>query len=121
MSTSLQIKQIHTLKNILGLDDDLFTEKYGMPHLIGKHPRGATKEETDNLADLLEQMVQDAIAVIPDDSSVEIQEANKSSSAAIYEQLIDKMNSFLLEYIVLMILLCRLKIYSEIKVYLKIF
>ena len=64
-----------------------------MPHLIGKHPRGATKEETDNLADLLEQMVQDAIAVIPDDSSVEIQEANKSSSAAIYEQLIDKMNA----------------------------
>ena len=71
----------------------VFTEKYGMPHLIGKHPRGATKEETDNLADLLEQMVQDAIAVIPDDSSVEIQEANKSSSAAIYEQLIDKMNA----------------------------
>lgn len=71
----------------------VFTEKYGMPHLIGKHPRGATKEETDTLADLLEQMVQDAIAVIPDDSSVEIQEANKSSSAAIYEQLIDKMNA----------------------------
>ena len=26
MSTSLQIKQIHTLKNILGLDDDLYRE-----------------------------------------------------------------------------------------------
>ena len=38
-------------------------------------------------------MVQDAIAVIPDDSSVEIQEANKSSSAEIYEKLIDKMNA----------------------------
>ena len=37
-------------------------------------------------------MVQDAIAVIPDDSSVEIQEANKSSSAEIFEKLIDKMN-----------------------------
>lgn len=24
----------------------VFTEKYGMPHLIGKHPRGSTKEET---------------------------------------------------------------------------
>lgn len=71
----------------------IFTEKYGMPHLIGKHPRGATKEETNTLADMLEEMVQDAIAVIPDDSSVEIQEANKSSSAAIYEQLIDKMNA----------------------------
>nr|DAU52937.1 MAG TPA: portal [Caudoviricetes sp.] len=71
----------------------VFTEKYGMPHLIGKHPRGATKEETNTLADMLEEMVQDAIAIIPDDSSVEIQEANKSSSADIYEKLIDKMNS----------------------------
>lgn len=71
----------------------IFTEKYGMPHLIGKHPRGSTKEETNSLADMLESMVQDAIAVIPDDSSVEIQEANKTSSADIYEKLIDKMNS----------------------------
>jgi phage gp29-like protein len=38
-------------------------------------------------------MIQDAIAVIPDDSSVEIQEANKSSSAEVFEKLIDKMNS----------------------------
>ena len=37
--------------------------------------------------------MQDAIAVIPDDSSVEIKEASKSSSAEIYEKLIDKMNS----------------------------
>ena len=42
---------------------------------------------------MLEEMVQDAIAVIPDDSSVEIQEASKSSSAEIYEKLIDKMNA----------------------------
>jgi phage gp29-like protein len=41
----------------------IFTEKYGIPHLVGKHPRGASKEETDNLADLLEDMVQDAVAV----------------------------------------------------------
>ena len=71
----------------------LFTEKYGIPHLVGKHPRGASKEETETLADLLENMVQDAIAVIPDDSSVEIQEAEKSSSAEIFEKLIDKMNA----------------------------
>ena len=64
-----------------------------MPHLIGKHPRGASKEDTESLADMLEEMVQDAIAVIPDDSSVEIQEANKSSSAEIFEKLISKMNA----------------------------
>ena len=71
----------------------VFTEKFGMPHLIGKHPRGASRAETESLADMLEEMVQDAIAVIPDDSSVEIQEANKSSSAEIYDKLIDKMNA----------------------------
>lgn len=71
----------------------VFTEKYGMPFLLGKHPRGTSKEDTDNLADLLEAMVQDAIAVIPDDSSVEIQEATKNSSAEIFEKLIDKMNA----------------------------
>ena len=59
----------------------------------GNSYTGNGKEETNTLADMLEEMVQDAIAVIPDDSSVEIQEANKSSSAAIYEQLIDKMNA----------------------------
>ena len=71
----------------------LFSEKYGIPHLVGKHPRGASKEETEALADLLENMIQDAIAVIPDDSSVEIMEADKSSSAEIFDKLIDKMNA----------------------------
>ncbi len=70
----------------------IFTEKYGMPFLIGKHPRGTSKEDTDNLADMLEVMVQDAIAVIPDDSSVEIKEPARGSSAEIFEKLIDKMN-----------------------------
>ncbi|HSA07604.1 MAG TPA: DUF935 family protein, partial [Candidatus Gastranaerophilales bacterium] len=71
----------------------IFTEKYGMPFLVGKHPRGTSKDDTDNLADMLTAMIQDAIAVIPDDSSVEIHEAAKGSSAEIYEKLIDKMNA----------------------------
>ena len=71
----------------------LFCEKYGIPYLIGKHPRGASKEETELLADLLENMIQDAIAVIPDDSSVEIMEADKSSSADVFQSLIDAMNA----------------------------
>ncbi|NLF84064.1 MAG: DUF935 family protein, partial [Candidatus Gastranaerophilales bacterium] len=70
-----------------------FTEKYGMPFLVGKHPRGTSSDETENLANLMQAMVQDAIAVIPDDSSIEIQEAIKTSSADIYEKLIDKMNA----------------------------
>ena len=70
-----------------------FTEKYGMPFLVGKHPRGAEVDETEDIADILNSMVQDAIAVIPDDTSIEIHEAEKSSSCDIYEKLIDKMNS----------------------------
>ncbi|MFV2950299.1 phage portal protein family protein, partial [Pseudomonas japonica] len=59
-----------------------FTEKYGSPWLIGKHPRGATTKETDDLLDSLEQMVQDAVAVIPNDSSVEIKEAAGKTGSA---------------------------------------
>ncbi|HSA05734.1 MAG TPA: DUF935 family protein [Candidatus Gastranaerophilales bacterium] len=70
-----------------------FTEKYGMPFLIGKHPRGTGKEDSNNFANMLEAMVHDAIAIIPDDSTIEIQEATKTSSAEIYERLVDKMNA----------------------------
>ncbi len=66
-----------------------FAEKYGTPWAIGKTPRGTQDRENDALADQLEQMVQDAIAVIPDDSSVEILEAaGKSASADLYERLV---------------------------------
>jgi len=71
-----------------------FAEKYGMPFLIGKTPRGSDKKESDALADQLEVMVQDAIAVIPDDSSVEIKEASgKASSADVYEKMATFFNS----------------------------
>lgn len=66
-----------------------FTEKYGSPWLIGKHPRSASTKETDVLLDSLEQMVQDAVAVIPNDSSVEIKEAaGKTGSADVYRELL---------------------------------
>lgn len=66
-----------------------FAEKYGSPWVIGKHPRNTPTEETDDLLEKLADMVQDAVAVIPDDSSVEIKEAaGKSSSADVYERLL---------------------------------
>jgi phage gp29-like protein len=68
----------------------IFSEKYGMPFLVGKHPRGTAQTETDKLADMLENMIQDAVAVIPDDSSVEIKEAGgKGASADIYSKLLE--------------------------------
>ncbi|WP_095128672.1 DUF935 family protein [Pseudomonas sp. Irchel s3h14] len=67
-----------------------FTEKYGSPWVIGKHPRGATDGETDLLLDSLEAMVQDAVAAIPDDSSVQIIEAaGKAGSADVYRELLE--------------------------------
>ena len=66
-----------------------FTEKYGAPWVIGKHPRSASDAETDLLLHRLESMVQDAVAVIPDDSSIEIKEAaGKTGSAEVYERLL---------------------------------
>ncbi len=66
-----------------------FTEKYGAPWVIGKHPRSASDAETNLLLDRLEEMVQDAVAVIPDDSSVEIKEAaGKTGSTEVYERLL---------------------------------
>jgi phage gp29-like protein len=67
-----------------------FTEKYGSPWVIGKHPRGATDAETDLLLDSLEAMVQDAVAAIPDDASVDIVEAaGKANSATVYRELLE--------------------------------
>ena len=66
-----------------------FTEKYGAPWVIGKHPRGTQDKEANDLLDKLEAMVQDAVAVIPDDSSVEIKEAaNGANNADVYERLL---------------------------------
>lgn len=71
----------------------VFTEKFGMPYIIGKHPRGASTGEITNLLDMLENMIQDAVAAIPDDASVEIVESSgKSASADIYKELINLCN-----------------------------
>jgi len=65
-----------------------FTEKFGMPFIVGKQPRNTDPADTAKLADALEQMVQDAIAVIPDDASVEIPETKNTGSADLYDKLI---------------------------------
>ncbi|WP_428242969.1 phage portal protein family protein [Gynuella sp.] len=66
-----------------------FAEKYGIPWLIGKVPRNTSKSDQDALADDLEAMIQDAVAVVPDDSSVEIKEAGaKAGAAEAFEKLL---------------------------------
>ncbi|EAP9511075.1 DUF935 family protein [Salmonella enterica] len=66
-----------------------FVEKYATPWAVGKHARGATQSDIDQLMDGLEQMVQDAIAVIPEGDSVEIKEPmGKSASSDIFRAMI---------------------------------
>jgi phage gp29-like protein len=66
-----------------------FAEKYGMPWPIGKLPRGLPEKEFSDLADRLESMVQDGIAVIPNDSSVELLTTEKTSNGEIFSKLIE--------------------------------
>lgn len=67
-----------------------FTEKYGSPWLIGKHPRQAHNTDKERLADALEGMISSAIAVIPEDSSVEIKDAaGKSASTDAFEKFLN--------------------------------
>jgi phage gp29-like protein len=68
-----------------------FCEKYGIPWAIGKYPQGTPKAEQDALADALAQMVEDAVAAIPGDGSVELLEAS-SSGQLVHERLIDICN-----------------------------
>jgi len=71
----------------------IFTEKFGMPWVRGKVPRGTNDTERNKLLSRLVSMVQDAVAVINDDESVEITEASeKKASAEIYEKLIEAGN-----------------------------
>lgn len=65
-----------------------FTEKYGSPWAVGKQPRSASPADSDALLDKLEGMVQDAVAVIPDDSSVELLTVSTGANAELYERLV---------------------------------
>jgi phage gp29-like protein len=66
-----------------------FTEKFGSAFSVGKLPRSATLEERAQLLDSLEALIQDGVATIPDDGSIELVEmAGKTASADLYERLV---------------------------------
>jgi phage gp29-like protein len=67
-----------------------FTEKFGSAFSVGKLPRSATDAERAALLDSLEALIQDGVATIPDDGSIELVEmAGKSASADLYAQLVE--------------------------------
>lgn len=66
-----------------------FAEKYGTNWIVGKVPRNTPQPEQNKLLDQLESMVQDAVAVIPDDSSIEpLDVGDKAGSSNLYEHLL---------------------------------
>lgn len=66
-----------------------FAEKFGSAFLLGKLPVSATDEERETLLDSLEEMLQNGVAVIPDNGGIAPMEAaGKSASADLYERLV---------------------------------
>jgi phage gp29-like protein len=62
-------------------------ERYGGDFLLGKLPRSASVQEYTDLTERLEAMIQDAVAAIPDDGSVEVlASANKGGSTDAHER-----------------------------------
>lgn len=58
-----------------------FINKYGIPWAIGKYPQGTQDKERNELVTALQQMVEDAVAAIPDGNAVELIEAGGGKSA----------------------------------------
>ncbi|ROL61552.1 DUF935 family protein [Bacteroidetes/Chlorobi group bacterium ChocPot_Mid] len=70
-----------------------FTEKYGMPFLLGQYTRGASGDEIQRLAETLSEIAQDGVIVSPNDIKLELHEAVKSTSVELYRELIRYCNA----------------------------
>jgi len=67
-----------------------FVEKYGSPFLFGTYNEDATEEQKTDLFNTLAEMVQDAVGIGPEGSSMQIIEsASKGASADVFEKLIE--------------------------------
>ncbi len=70
-----------------------FTEKYGMPFLLAKIPRTASREDSDNLLATVQQMMTDTYAVLPDDSNISFLDSSKTYTSDVYKKLLEFCNS----------------------------
>ena len=73
----------------------IFLEKYGMPFLMATAEAGATEARMSEIADMLNDMVTDAVAVVPDGYKLEIKEAaqGKGSTDSMHKVYLDVMNT----------------------------
>lgn len=63
-----------------------FVEKYGMPFTLGKHRPKADLEEKNEMLSKLKRMVQDAVAVVSEGSSVEMLGGDSAASGQIHKE-----------------------------------
>jgi len=64
-----------------------FAEKFGIPTVLGKVPRGSDDAEFQKLATLLSETIQDGVIIMPDDSIVEMMSADKSGTSGLFKDL----------------------------------
>ena len=67
-------------------------ERFGIPFPVGKYPVGSQDKDIDNLLNGLAKLVQDGIAAIPDDTTIEIIES-KLSGEPVPERLVNFCNA----------------------------
>lgn len=69
-------------------------EKFGMPWVLGKVPRGTNETERERILSSLVQMVQDAVAVINADQTVEfLDDSSRATSGEFYDRLVNAANN----------------------------
>jgi phage gp29-like protein len=72
-----------------------FIEKYGSPFLVGKYAPGTKPEDQSRMLAQLAAMVQDAVAVIPAGSTVELLSGQGSGGSNVFERLSAVMDAYI--------------------------
>lgn len=70
----------------------MFLEKYGMPLLVGTYPRGTEETKVTEMLEMLENMIQDAVAVVPEGSQVDTVETSSSAGTRSYRDFLSFAN-----------------------------
>jgi phage gp29-like protein len=64
-----------------------FADKYGSPTAIGRYPAGTSASDQDNLLNALGAIAQESAIAVPDNMTVELLEAARSSAGDFYERM----------------------------------
>lgn len=71
----------------------IFSDKFGMPTVMGKYPPGTDSSDVQKLLDAAASIQRDTAIAIPDNMLVELVEASRSGSMNTYESLCNFMNA----------------------------